>query len=504
MSRRATVWSAISATLAASVMVIVPLSHGTTSAAECPDKFLPLTSGLPGSQVTKRLPRWCRPATPTSTSTVQPTTTTTRTTTTTSSATTTAAPTTTNPPREGTAPLDLPRVPWEGGPAYYAKYPSTAAWAKPTHFPVGVWFESVIEQRDVDLDKGAGLNTYIELTTNSNMALIRNNGLHAAPSRPISGGGSETTAWLIDDEADMGYGPGWGAWNGGGWGSCNNCGYTVTKTKSDRLPNDGRPKYANYGKGVQFWETDTQAATFINQFQQFVSADIYWYTDPNVCSGFEGPVRVDGSGPVNPDTGKSDLTRSECRRAWNYGITMDRMRQLDGMDDKRQPIYAFVEVGHPFTENDAPTITGPQIKGAVMSSLIHEARGILYFNHSFGGACQSQHLLRDSCGAANRPSVVAVNKQIADLAPVLNTQSYQYSFGAGLDTMLKGYGGSYYVFAMQDEPTGGATRTFTLPPELNASSVSVLYENRGIPVSGGKFTDSFANEHSYHIYKITP
>src|SRR5262245_41257055 len=108
-------------------------------------------------------------------------------------------------------------------------------------------------------------------------------------------------------------------------------------------------------------------------------------------------------------------------------MMIDRLRKLDGVDGKRIPIYAFVEVGHPFTENDAPTITGDQIGGAVMNSLIHGARGVIYFNHSFGGACQSQHLLRDSCGAANKPAVVQTNQRITSPAPVLNTPSYQWT-----------------------------------------------------------------------------
>ena len=37
-----------------------------------------------------------------------------------------------------------------------------------------------------------------------------------------------------------------------------------------------------------------------------------------------------------------------------------------------------------------PSITPPQIRAAVWHSLIAGARGITYFNHSFGGRCQTQ------------------------------------------------------------------------------------------------------------------
>ncbi|HEX3082076.1 MAG TPA: hypothetical protein VHQ86_02380, partial [Candidatus Saccharimonadia bacterium] len=144
------------------------------------------------------------------------------------------------------------------------------------------------------------------------------------------------------------------------------------------------------------------------------------------------------------------------------------------------------------------------IAGAVFSSLIHEARGIIYFNHNFGSSCISQHVLRDNCGAAVRPTVTAVNQEIKDLAPVLNTQSYQYSFNTGLDTMLKASGDSFYIFAMQKRPSTSGTYQFTLPAGMGGASVSVLYENRTLPISGGKFSDTFSAESAYHIYKITP
>jgi len=88
---------------------------------------------------------------------------------------------------------------------------------------------------------------------------------------------------------------------------------------------------------------------------------------------------------------------------------------------------------------------------------------------------------------------------------VLNTQSYAHRFGPGLDTMLKHHEGSYYVFAMSDAKTSPGRRTFTLPRGLRATRAEVLFEDRTVPVDAqGRFTDSFAAEHSHHIYRITP
>ena len=403
--------------------------------------------------------------------------------------------TTGSPPPAGG--LNLPRVPWEGGPAHYGRYPAAAAWTNPNFFPIGVWFESVLTADDTAKDRAAGLNTYVELTSNSNPALIRNAGMYAIPSG-LPGAGSESVGSLLTDEPDMIYGPGWDQWSGrDGWNTCipaqdqgGKCGYTVMKHYSD-LAGTSRPRYANYGKGVMMWESDAEAQVFVNQFQELVSADMYFYTDNNLC-----PTEAANFLNIRPEF---------CRRSSSYGIVLDRMRALDAMDGKRIPIYGFVEVGHPFTENDWPTINGDQIAGAVMNSLIHEARGIIYFNHNFGGSCISQHVLRDSCGAAVRPAVTETNRRVTALAPVLNTQSYQWSFNASLDTMLKGHDGSYYVFAMPGRAGGTGTQTLTLPTGLTgATKAEVLFENREVPITGGRFTDTFPNEHSYHVYKITP
>ncbi|MFI5937434.1 DUF4082 domain-containing protein [Actinoplanes sp. NPDC051494] len=405
------------------------------------------------------------------------------------------------PPQAVRDVLDLPPIPWEGGPEYYATFPvgKAASWTDPDFFPIGVWYEGVQAQEDVDKDKAAGLNTYVMLTADSDMGLIERAGMHAmtADRRPDSG--AETTAWIINDEVDMWAGAGAGKWTGkypGEGDVCasgkTDCGFDVMTRLSAGLPSgDGRMRYANFGKGVMFWQSDADASKFVNGYTTVVSNDIYWYTDPNVCySASEGP--------------RLGITASTCRRAANYGLTMDRMREIDAMDGRRQPVYAFVEVGHPFEQSTAPTITPEQTAGAVVNSLIHEARGVLYFNHNFGGPCVSQHVLRDACGDAVRPVVTELNRRVTSLAPVLNSPSYEWRFADGLDTMLKAHDGSYYVFAMPGRTGGTGEQKLTLPLGLSGTEAEVLFENRKLPITMGAFTDTFAEEFSYHVYRIRP
>ena len=73
----------------------------------------------------------------------------------------------------------------------------------------------------------------------------------------------------------------------------------------------------------------------------------------------------------------------------------------------------------------------------------------------------------------------------------------------GLDTMLKTNNGYAYVFAMVDGSSQPGGRNFTLPDGVSGRSVEVLFEGRTLQAdAAGAFSDNFAAEHSYHIYKI--
>src|SRR5262249_35483404 len=115
-------------------------------------------------------------------------------------------------------------------------------------------------------------------------------------------------------------------------------GYTTLGNILGQLPNDSRMRYNNFGKGVIFWETDDHAQRFVNSFQQVVSSDIYWFTDPNVSRGSEGGKLLNGGHRLSP---------IQTRRAANYGYTIDRLRTLS---KGTKPIWNVVEVGWPFTK----------------------------------------------------------------------------------------------------------------------------------------------------------
>jgi hypothetical protein len=381
---------------------------------------------------------------------------------------TTPAPPPTTPPVT-TLPTGVTLRDPDGGPV-----------SQPSRFPVGVWFESVTSQTDVDRDKAAGLNTYVGLTTNSDLARIRSNGLQSMlqQSEWLSRNPTTFDSWILADEIDMTEGP---------------SGVNSLARIAAALPQDGKRRYNNYGKGIGYWQTDAEAARFFNSgFQDTASADLYWFTDPNICSQWEGAKLVNGATRA--------LTTAECRKASNYGLTVDRMRYLDGLDGKRQRMWNFVEVGHPFSEEWAPSITPAQVSAAVWQSVIAGAQGIVYFNHSFAGACPTQHALREPCYAAVRAEVSKTNALLQQLAPVLNgpfADGY-VSASSGVRAMAKRHDGAFYVFAGSTQPTG-QTATLTVK---SGTTATVVGEGRSVPIVDGKIVDTFADGNAVHIYSI--
>ncbi|MET4538953.1 hypothetical protein ABIE37_000708 [Arthrobacter bambusae] len=380
----------------------------------------------------------------------------------------------------------------DGGADYYARFRNSLP-AEPTFFPIGVWLESVLDKGNVAMDAAAGLNTYVELTANSDVQLIHDSGMYALPAFVHKA----AAGFTLSDEVDMWAGPGNATWTGNYPGEgppCSPegtpCGYTIQKDRRAVAP-QGALLYSNYGKGVTFWESDEEAREFFAGLQDVVSADNYWFTDPNICGQGEGGAIVGYT---------RDLTKEECRLAANYGWTIDRLRNLQD-PATRIPVWAFVENGHPSGDvANTSTITGPELRAAVWSSLIHGARGIIYFNHNFGGECLTQHVIRD-CGKDIVPTLTAVNRQISGLAPVLNAPFLDNATTATgpVDFTTKLHDGKAYVFAGANKKAGGEA---SFKVRCGGSTAVVLDENRTIPVVDGTFTDTFADGNAVHLYRM--
>jgi hypothetical protein len=103
--------------------------------------------------------------------------------------------------------------------------------------------------------------------------------------------------------------------------------------------------------------------------------------------------------------------------------------------------------------------------------------------------------------------VTAINRQITELAPVLNSptvsDAVQVSTSAPaipVDAMLKQHDGTTYLFAVAMR-NGDTTATFTLKGPAGDETVEVLGEERSLSARSGAFRDSFKSW-AAHCYRI--
>ena len=131
--------------------------------------------------------------------------------------------------------MTLQRV--DGGPRWYGRFSNPFPTA-PSFFPIGVWFESVTSRADIAKDMRAGLNTYVVLTSDSNLRLIESNGMRVIAqhgewtARAGASGAQAIAGWELADEIDMQLGPAQRASRScsGSWPACRRMAACVTTT----------------------------------------------------------------------------------------------------------------------------------------------------------------------------------------------------------------------------------------------------------------------------------
>ncbi|GAA1393401.1 hypothetical protein [Luteococcus peritonei] len=389
--------------------------------------------------------------------------------------------------------LSLPRIPWEGGAGYYAKFPDAVrgGWNDPKHFPISVWWGGGSTDAELQADKKMGINTYIVTNDQMDAKLFSRNKMS------YIGHGTRTMdrddpAWVgdyLDDEVD------------GRFSATE--GLALMRKLTSKLPDHDKIRYANYTGMVISWHGgnrawDAAARSYANDFTDTTSLDTYWFSS-NQC---------DWANP-NGHAYATPFSKASCRTGQNYGRSVKSLRWRDAQDGKLTPVWNFIENVDVTVDGTSHYALKPaDVKAAAMSSIINEARGLVWFNQSFGGKCSTGNALRagQQAGYACRDTVQAmseVNTLIQSLAPVLNTQSYEWDFGKDLETMLKVHDGSAYVFAMSTDDAAAGRRSFTLHAELKGRTIEVVGEQRTItPQADGSFVDSFVSINDYHVYKI--
>jgi len=185
---------------------------------------------------------------------------------------------------------------------------------------------------------------------------------------------------------------------------------------------------------------------------------------------------------------------------WFVARGVERLVEWSG---GKKPVWSCIEctrISHP----DGQMATPDQVKAEVWMAIIHGATGLIYFVHEFKPKF-NEHALLDHPEMLD--GVTATNRQIQELAPVLNSPTLPGlakvdtgSKDAPVAVMAKKHRNSTYLFAVAMRPVD-TSATFTVKGLGNATA-KVLGEKRTIPLQGGKFQDQFA-PYAVHLYQIT-
>lgn len=371
-------------------------------------------------------------------------------------------------------------LPWEGGPAYYASWTGGPS-ADPSTFPIAVWLQSPGNaQAYADL----GVNTYVGLWNDTTQDDLDT--LAAAGIRLIDDQASNTSffasptleGWMQDDEPDN------AQWNDSSqsYDPCIDPATLQGLYATWRSADSTRPVLINLGRGVAVtdWVGRGDCTGHTEMYPEYAKAadiltfDVY---------------------PVNSDDEAQD-------NLWYVATGVDNLRAA-ASDQK--PVWAWIETTDINGTGIVPT--PEQIRAEVWMALIHGARGIGYFCHMFGpnGEFIAEDGLLQTTASAD--AVTAIDAQILQLAPALNTPSISNAATVSsgnsavpVDLMVKRQGGALYLFAAAMRP-GNTHVHFTLSG-VSTGTVTVLGESRTLQVTNGAFEDDFAADYAVHLYKV--
>lgn len=190
-------------------------------------------------------------------------------------------------------------------------------------------------------------------------------------------------------------------------------------------------------------------------------------------------------------------------KLWFVGRGVDHLVQIANGE---KPVWNCIECTH--IENAKAKATPQQVRCEVWMSLIHGSRGIIWFVHQFAPKFREAALFDDPEMLA---AVTAINTQITELAPVLNSPNIILPFHGDameatskIDWVLKRDAHATYIFAV--ETRGVATKAVFGSPNLRSKQVTVIGENRTLltgpgNIDEGSFFDTFA-PWDVHLYQF--
>ena len=199
-------------------------------------------------------------------------------------------------------------------------------------------------------------------------------------------------------------------------------------------------------------------------------------------------------------------------KLWYVARGVERLRGWAGTD---RIVWDCIECTRISNAKIKPT--PQQVKAEVWMSIIHGSQGLIYFCHQFQPRFIEAGLLAD---AEMARAVGAINREIHDLAPVINSSSLPKAVTVtaspaevapdmsrllgpqGIAVAARKHQGAIYVFAVRME-SSRATGKFHVAGMSSPATVQVIGENRTISMHDGQFEDDFG-PNAVHLYRLTP
>ena len=350
----------------------------------------------------------------------------------------------------------------------------------PGFFPIAVWVQ---QTKNAERFKAAGINLYVglwrgpnaeqlETLTKANMPVICSQNSFALEnkSNPI------IAAWMHGDEPDNAQARRDG---GEGWGPPILPSVIQQNYEKIRAADPTRPVFLNLGQGVA-WDNYIGRGVRRNHPEDYPE----YLKGCDIASFDIYPVVHDHKDIA----GKLEYVAKGVQRLreWTRG---------------EKPVWNCIECTQ--ISNPNKKASPEQIRSEVWMSIIHGSRGIIYFVHQFKPTFVEAALLEDP---ENLKAITAINAQVKELAPVINTPSLRTSIFVGSDenvpiaTTARRFKNSTYLFtvAMENNPS---TATFKMPEIPKRGTVEVIGESRSIEISNAAFTDKF-KPYEVHLYRF--
>jgi hypothetical protein len=179
-------------------------------------------------------------------------------------------------------------------------------------------------------------------------------------------------------------------------------------------------------------------------------------------------------------------------------------RALDWLEKTSggKPQFATIESSNqkgPWLPPNSPGVTPSQVRAEVWDSIIHGARGIVYFPQAFTPSFTYDNTAPDVAFEITKQNALITSIGAALESP-LDPPTMGVNVAQPLEATWRVYNGKTYVIVLNLSGQAVVNQQIALRG-VNGTTASVQGEGRNVGIAGGVITDSFGAD-EVHVYLI--